>query len=167
MNEKKIFVTVGTQLPFTRIFDYVHEWSKSTEIPHRIYAQIAETDIKHPFHETRKYLSSDEFNAWFSEADCIVAHAGMGTIINSSIFAKPLIIVPRQEKLGEHRNNHQLDTALKFKGLSNVKLANSESEFCTCLNDFCSFGGFQCDSSSDSISGELGEKINDWIKKTI
>lgn len=164
MNKKTIFVTVGTQLPFPRIFDYVHEWSKSTDIPHQIYAQIAETDIKYPFHETRKYLSSDEFSVWFSQADCIVAHAGMGTIIEASINSKPLIIVPRKAKLGEHRNDHQIDTAHKFEGLANVQVASCEEDISQYLIGF--LGGDSTVYQNDFESGELGERLNRWIAKS-
>jgi len=165
MDEKKIFVTVGTQLPFPRIFDYVHHWSKSTDIPHRVYAQVAETDIKHPFHQIQKYLGSDEFNSWFSQADCVVAHAGMGTIIESSINSKPLIIVPREAKSGEHRNDHQIHTAQKFKGLANVRVATCKKDFYQYLNDFLG-NGLNKGSVlyQDGLrSGVLGESLDRWI----
>ena len=50
-------------------------------------------------------------------ADAIIAHAGMGTILTALEMGKPLLVMPRRAELGEHRNDHQLATAMRFADL--------------------------------------------------
>jgi hypothetical protein len=44
----------------------------------------------------------------------------MGTILSAAELGKPLILMPRRAKFGEHRNDHQQDTALEMARLTNV-----------------------------------------------
>jgi UDP-N-acetylglucosamine transferase subunit ALG13 len=44
----------------------------------------------------------------------------MGTILSAAELGKPVILMPRRAKFGEHRNDHQQDTALEMARLSNV-----------------------------------------------
>jgi beta-1,4-N-acetylglucosaminyltransferase len=43
------------------------------------------------------------------EARVIVSHAGSGSILTSLSYGKPLIVMPRLKKYGEHMDDHQLE----------------------------------------------------------
>jgi len=45
------------------------------------------------------------------DARVIVCHAGIGSVIDAMHARRPVLIVPRQKKYGEHNDNHQLDLA--------------------------------------------------------
>ena len=81
----------------------------------------------------RGYIEPDEFNELFEKANTIVSHAGMGTILSALQKHKPIIIFPRIAALGEHRNEHQLATARKFKELGTIYVAMDEQELKTLI----------------------------------
>ncbi len=58
----------------------------------------------------------------------------MGTILTALDLGKPLILMPRRADLGEHRNDHQLDTAAEMARLSNVTVVQSSEALCLALN---------------------------------
>jgi len=53
----------------------------------------------------------------------VVAHAGMGTILTSLRFCRPLVLLPRKAALGEHRTDHQAATAHRLQHLAGVRVA--------------------------------------------
>lgn len=122
-----IFVTVGTDLPFNRLVRVVDEWAGANRRSD-VFAQIGETDWR-PAHITcSKFLQPPEFTRRFSEADIVVAHAGMGTILSALQFEKPILVMPRRASLGEQRNEHQLATARRLSELGKVNVAMDETE---------------------------------------
>jgi UDP-N-acetylglucosamine transferase subunit ALG13 len=63
-----------------------------------------------------------------AEADVIVAHAGMGSIITALELSIPIIVMPRKADLGEHRNDHQIATAKRFLEQGRIHVAFDEIE---------------------------------------
>ena len=114
-----IFATVGTQLPFDRLLLGLESWAeRNAGIP--VLAQIGETGRRFRHIETVGQLAQADFRAKFEAARLVVAHAGMGTILSAAEIGRPLILMPRRAKFGEHRNDHQQDTAREMARLSNV-----------------------------------------------
>lgn len=125
-----IFVTVGTELPFDRLARAVDEWS-GTRSRSDVYGQLADLGAKgyRPSHfEWCSFLPPTEYEKRFKEADLIVAHAGMGSIITAMTSAKPIVIMPRMAELTEHRNDHQMATAQRFGQRPGIFLASDETE---------------------------------------
>ena len=56
-------------------------------------------------------------------AEIIVAHAGMGSILTSLSMGKRIIVMPRRASLHEHRNDHQFASASKLKTVSGLTVA--------------------------------------------
>ena len=54
------------------------------------------------------FLSPEDFDKYMNEAQIVITHAGVGTIINGLNHKKKLIVVPRLKKYKEHVNDHQL-----------------------------------------------------------
>jgi UDP-N-acetylglucosamine transferase subunit ALG13 len=122
-----IFVTVGTQLAFDRLIQAVDIWAGTTE-QHDVFAQIGPADYTPRHIEHERFISPAECHARMVEADVIVAHAGMGTILRALELGKPLLVMPRQAALGEHRNDHQLATAKRFAQLGRVSVAEGADD---------------------------------------
>jgi len=116
-----IFATVGTQAPFDRFVKVLDELSP--EIGEEIIAQTCKSGYQVKNIKTVDFLPPDEFNTLFAKARLIVAHAGMGTIISALKLGKPIIIMPRIASWGEHRNDHQMATAMKLDELGYVYAA--------------------------------------------
>ncbi|MCR4619469.1 MAG: glycosyl transferase family 28 [Paludibacteraceae bacterium] len=121
-----IFVTIGTQLPFDRLIRIVDEIAP--QLNEEIIAQVYQCGFKPNNIKTVDFIEPDEFNALFDKARLIVAHAGMGTILSALQKNKPIIVFPRIAALGEHRNEHQMATARKFKEMGSVYVAMNEEE---------------------------------------
>ena len=104
-----IFVTVGGQLPFDRLVHAVDGWAEQTRRTD-VFAQIGRSAAPPAHIQWEHFLSPDEFQVKAREAEVIVAHAGMGSILTAFELEKPIIVMPRRAHLGEHRNNHQWAT---------------------------------------------------------
>ena len=117
-----IFVTVGTQLPFDRLIAAVDSWAGETGF-RDVFAQVGPNAYVPRYIEFASFISPAECAERMRAADAIVAHAGMGTILNALQLGKPLLVMPRQASLGEHRNEHQSATARRFEELGSVAVA--------------------------------------------
>jgi UDP-N-acetylglucosamine transferase subunit ALG13 len=128
-----IFVTVGTDMPFNRLVRVVDDWSLATG-RQDVFAQIGETDW-HPEHIAwSRFLQPPEFARRFAEAEVVVAHAGMGTILSALQWGKPILVMPRRASLGEQRNEHQLATARRLVELGKINVAMDETELLAMLD---------------------------------
>lgn len=116
-----IFATVGTQAPFDRFVKLLDELAP--ELNEEIIAQTCKGKYHVKNIKTVDFLPPDEFNKLFAKARIIIAHAGMGTIILALKMKKPIIIMPRIASWGEHRNEHQMATAMKLDELGCVYAA--------------------------------------------
>ena len=122
-----IFVTVGTELPFDRLIGVVDAWAGRTKRAD-VFAQIGDS-YKRPLHIGYKtFIEPAEFARRFAEAQVIVSHAGMGTILSALQFQKPIVVMPRRAALQEHRNEHQLATARRLAALGKITVAFDEAE---------------------------------------
>jgi UDP-N-acetylglucosamine transferase subunit ALG13 len=122
-----IFVTVGTELPFNRMVRVVDEWAKAAN-RNDVFAQIGETDWQPAHIAWSRFLHPPEFARRFAEADVVIAHAGMGTILSALQWEKPILVMPRRASLGEQRNEHQLATAKRLLELGKINVAMDEAE---------------------------------------
>ena len=129
-----IFVTVGTQLPFDRLITAVDEWCAESNAD--VFAQVGPTDKTFSHLNSEAFISPDKADELMRNADLIVAHAGMGTIITATQYGKPLIVMAREFKFGEHRNDHQVATAARFKDFPNITVVADEQALVQALNAF-------------------------------
>ncbi len=128
-----IFATVGTQLPFDRLLLALDTWAAlHPEVP--VIAQTGRSSRTYAHLQTCAHLDQQAFAATFAAARVVVAHAGMGTILTALDLGKPLILMPRRADLGEHRNDHQQDTAAEMARLSNVTVVESSEALCLALS---------------------------------
>lgn len=121
-----LFVTTGTQAPFDRFVKIIDE--VAAEIDEEIIVQAQKDKYEPKNVKMVGFLPPDEFNRLFCEARLIVAHAGMGTVVSAMQKGKPIIIFPRIAALGEHRNEHQLATAMKLNELGYVYVAYDKTQ---------------------------------------
>jgi UDP-N-acetylglucosamine transferase subunit ALG13 len=129
-----IFVTVGTQLPFDRMIRTVDAWAGRSGAD--VFAQIGSGHYVPRHVRWARTLPGDEFNAQLRQAQAVVAHAGMGSILTALQFGKPILVLPRCGSVGgEHRNDHQLATAKHFLEQGRIRVAFNEAELESQLDD--------------------------------
>jgi UDP-N-acetylglucosamine transferase subunit ALG13 len=120
-----IFVTVGTQLAFDRLIGAVDVWAARNPSV-RVFAQVGPAATAPRHVESAAFLPPSRVQALMEEAELIVSHAGMGSVLGALALRKPIVIVPRRAALGEHRNDHQLATAHWLEGRVGVHVAWDE-----------------------------------------
>lgn len=103
-----IFVTLGTQdKPFARLIKAVEKQVELGNITDEVIVQSGCTDYKSDKLKIINYMKIDEFNSYLKQADVIITHAGVGTIIQALENNKKIIAAARKEEFGEHVSNHQ------------------------------------------------------------
>lgn len=116
-----IFVTVGNSIKgveFHRLITKIDEIA--AELEEEIVAQIGFIDQYPKNIKWFPYLNFTEVLDYFEKASIIIGHGGVGTVINAIAYRKPLIIVPRSSSYGEHLDDHQMELAVKLKGLEGI-----------------------------------------------
>jgi UDP-N-acetylglucosamine transferase subunit ALG13 len=116
-----IFVTTGTQIPFDRFIQAIDEIA--VQINETIIVQAFKSKYQPKHVQTFNFLEPNEFKKFIDEARLIISHAGMGSILSALEHEKPIIIFPRLASWGEHRNDHQMATAMKMNELGYVYVA--------------------------------------------
>lgn len=155
-----ILVTVGTQLAFDRLVEAVDLWVGNNP-KERAFAQIGPAEYTPKYLESRDFVPPDQADALFREANLIVSHAGMGSILTALKYKKPILIMPRKAALGEHRNDHQLATAKWLGGKPGVTVAWEAVDVARLLDDRASLRGG--DGISEFASPELIANLKNFI----
>lgn len=157
-----IFATVGTQLPFDRLLLALDAWAhRNTDVP--VLAQTGATTQTFEAIRTVAKLDMADFEAQFAKAKLIVAHAGMGTILSAAELGKPVLLMPRQSRFNEHRNDHQLDTAREMSRLSNVTVVHDDAALHDALDQALACG-FSCSVSDVGADPEMLAPLIDEIR---
>lgn len=155
-----IFVTVGTQLAFDRLVKAVDLWIGNNP-GERAFAQVGPAEYRPLNCESKDFVRPDQADALFREADLIVSHAGMGSILTALKYKKPILIMPRKAALGEHRNDHQLATAKWLGNKPGVTVAWEAEEVAHLLD--ARFGLRGGDGISEFASPELIASLKNFI----
>lgn len=160
--KKKIFLTVGVQVPFDRLVQCV----SSLENHFDIRGQVGNTSLNLP-QNYRKFISEKDYVENILWADAVVAHAGMGSVLTSLEYSKKIFLLPRLASLGEHRNDHQLDTVRHLRNLEDSSLftiAETSEELCFLLQKYS-----EAYSHTSKISFDFKSRciLGDFLKNEI
>lgn len=114
-----VFVTVGTQdKQFKRLLEEVERLIKNGKITDTVVAQIGntkfKTDLDSKFMHLIEFTTQREMEALIQNAEFIITHGGVATIIEGLNMNKKVIAVPRLKKYKEHVNDHQLQIVENF-----------------------------------------------------
>ena len=72
-------------------------------------------------------MSKEQLEKFQDEANLIITHGGVGSIVSSIEKGKKVIAVPRKHEYGEHVNDHQIQIVKDFNdkgyiiGIENVE----------------------------------------------
>lgn len=103
-----ILVLLGTQHnEFVRLIQEVENDINNGIIKEKVIVQAGFTKYKSDKMEIFDMISKEELDKYISEANLIITHGGVGSIIMALEKNKKVIAVPRLHEFGEHVNNHQ------------------------------------------------------------
>lgn len=124
-----IFVVLGTQkFQFNRLLKEMDYLIEKGSIKDKVYAQVGHSDYVPKNFEYVRFLDKTNFEKAISEADMIVSHSGVGTIISGIKLGKPVLVVPRQEQFKEHIDDHQIEIAESFEKLNYILMCKDETK---------------------------------------
>ena len=116
-----IFVILGTQdKGFDRMLKEIDELIKDGIITNRVIVQAGSTNFKSNEMDIIDYLPMQKFHEYIEEADIIITHGGVGSILDAIKHNKKVIAIPRLEKYHEHVNNHQIEIVEEFDRLGYI-----------------------------------------------
>ena len=110
-----ILVLLGTQNnSFHRLLEQVEICIEKGIIKEKVIVQAGYTKFKSKNMKIISLISKKALQNFQEDADLIITHGGVGSIITSLKKEKKVIAVPRLHEYGEHVNNHQKDIVKNF-----------------------------------------------------
>lgn len=113
-----IFVTVGTtHFQFDRLLSAVATLDTDQELivqrgPSRVPVESA---------RVIDFLSFDQLNDHVRDADIVITHAGVGSIMVALSHGKQPVVVPRLQRFGEAVDDHQVQVATQLHQTGRVR----------------------------------------------
>ena len=147
-----IFVALGTQ---DKSFKRLLELAEKIDTTDKIICQTGFTKYESSKLEIHDYFSVDEYNRIIKEADVVITHGGVGTILSALSFNKKIIVVPRLKKYGEHQNDHQLQVARVFKDNGHIVLFEDGDDINKILEKAMSFSPKSFVSNNNNFVNKL------------
>ena len=130
-----ILVMLGTQNnSFHRLLEEIDRLINDGQIKEEVVVQSGYTKYESTNMKIFDFISSDELEKLEQQADCIITHGGVGSIIGSIEKNKKVIAVPRLKQYGEHVNDHQLDIVQSFDKLGYIIGITDVSELSDALH---------------------------------
>ncbi|OGB04486.1 MAG: hypothetical protein A3E25_17950 [Burkholderiales bacterium RIFCSPHIGHO2_12_FULL_69_20] len=123
-----IFVTVGSQMAFDRLIRAVDQWAAARIDRVDVLAQVGQGAYATKAIRTVHSLTPAQFRQACEDADVVVAHAGMGSVLTALELGRPIVLLPRRGELQETRNDHQLATARWLATRQGVLVAEHEDQ---------------------------------------
>lgn len=123
-----ILVMLGTQNnSFHRLLEEIDGLIKEGIIQDKVIVQAGYTKYDSNNMKILTLISKEELEKLQEQADLIITHGGVGSIMTSMEKGKIIIAIPRLHKYGEHVNDHQKEIVEKFAkagsiiGINDVK----------------------------------------------
>jgi len=156
-----IFLTVGTVLPFDRLVRAVDQAIETRLITRPVFAQIGQTALRPRNMEWVATLEKSAFDRKVAEADFVIGHAGMGSVMIALQHRKRLLVMPRMRQYGEHVNDHQVADARRFAELGYVLVAYESAELPSRLRQIESFIPVPRRSQADQVAQRIARFLQE------
>lgn len=103
-----VLVLLGTQNnSFERLLKEIENCIDKKIIDEEVIVQAGNTKYKSSKMKVRKFIAHSKIEEYMDEANYIITHGGVGSIIDALKKNKKVIAVPRKQEYKEHVNNHQ------------------------------------------------------------
>ena len=127
-----ILVLLGTQNnSFYRLLEEVQKCIDEDIIKDKVIVQAGSTKFESKDMEVFNLIEQDKFNILMEQADTIITHGGVGSIVTAVKLGKKVIAVPRLKQYGEHVNDHQIQIVETFSNQGFIKGIKDVSEIDT------------------------------------
>lgn len=112
-----VLVMLGTQNnSFHRLLEEVQKCIDNKVINEEVIVQAGATKFQSKDMKIFKLMPVEELTKYTEQANYVITHGGVGSIVTSLKMGKKIIAVPRLHKYGEHVNDHQTQIIETFDG---------------------------------------------------
>lgn len=160
-----ILVLLGTQNnSFHRLLEEIEKNIESGNINDKVVVQAGFTKYNSNKMQIFDMIPQEELDKLIKEADLVITHGGVGSIMSAVKLGKKVIAVPRLKKYGEHVNDHQLEIIETFKKQGIIIGINDVNELPQALIDAKKLLGTRPKSSQEN---KIVQIIDDFIQNDI
>ena len=133
-------VILGTQdKSFDRLLRMVEKEIKNNNLKGEVIVQAGQTKFKSKYMKIFDLIPITKFNKLIKEADLVITHGGVGSIIQALKHNKKVIAVPRLARYKEHENDHQIQIVEEFTRNGYILSAKNAKELNKALEDVKKF----------------------------
>ena len=159
-----ILVLLGTQNnSFCRLLEEIEKNIENGNIKEEVVVQAGCTKYKTNKMKIFDFVSKEEIENLIGQANYIITHGGVGSILSSLQQDKKVIAVPRMKMYDEHVNNHQIDIVQKFNEQEHIIGLTGVEELTKALKAINDFNPKPYKSNSDKLIN-IVERFIDNIK---
>lgn len=125
-------VTIGSeQFPFARALESARDATAGLTVSWQTGTTPTEAlDLPG---DSRAWWPGDELASRANDADIVITHAGVGSILMVLRTGSCPVVIPRLQELGEHIDNHQLELATVLESRDLVVVARPEDDLADCV----------------------------------
>ena len=155
-----ILVMLGTQNnSFNRLLEEVQKCIDKKVIDEEVIVQAGTTKFKSKNMKIFKLVSAGKLNKYIEQANYVITHGGVGSILTCLKMSKKVIAVPRYNKYGEHVNDHQLQIVQTFDGQGFIKGIKDVSELEEAIKEIPEFKPEKFVSNTQNVINIIDELI--------
>ena len=155
-----ILVMLGTQNnSFNRLLEEVQKCIDKKVIDEEVIVQAGTTKFKSKNMKIFKLVSAGRLNKYIEQANYVITHGGVGSILTCLKMGKKVIAVPRYNKYGEHVNDHQLQIVQTFDGQGFIKGIKDVSELEEAIKEIPEFKPEKFVSNTQNVINIIDEFI--------
>lgn len=166
-----ILVTLGTQdKGFDRLLKAIDREIKKGTITDKVVVQAGYTEYQSDKMEIFDMIDKEALEKLTKEADLIITHGGVGSILTALSYGKTIIAVPRLKKYKEHTNDHQKQIVNRFAKEGYILAAKDLSQLGKMIEKAKTFHSKKYQSNRDQFLQVIDQYIMDtnhtsWLNR--
>jgi len=157
-----IFVITGSEaFPFNRLIEELDLMKKNKVICTDVFIQLGSCNYIPSFCRYEKWLPFNKMRENIAASELVISHAGAGTTLLCLEMGKPLLIVTRRKKYGEHLDDHQVEFGEMMDKLGYAAVAYDVSELVGVYEK--NKNRETCLLVENKVKNRLISELNNWI----
>lgn len=156
-----ILVLLGThKIGFYRLLDAVQKNIDNGSIKDKVIAQVGHTKFESKDMEIFDLIPIDKINSLIDDAEIVITHGGVGSILGALKKHKKIIVMPRLSQYGEAANDHQQQIVSVFEKKGYIKSINNAEDLTKILLEINNFVPNTYQSNTENIIKIITEFID-------